>query len=69
MAEEKYKLVSHRWSPLRGVGKQYCTSCGLVRLNNAISDWCVGRGCEYDLHSQYTSKVKQLTRSKKHEQI
>lgn len=28
-------------------GKQYCTGCGLVLLRNALTEWCVKRGCDY----------------------
>ncbi len=53
-----YKYVGHSFTPLKGVGKQYCTNCGLLSLNNGISRWCVDKGCNYDVHSSYKSKIK-----------
>lgn len=58
--KEPYKMKGHSFIPLKGVGKHYCSSCGLVALNNPISDWCVNTGCNYKDHAQYESKLKKL---------
>ena len=29
------------------LGKHYCVKCGLIRLNNAFTDWAVSKGCNY----------------------
>jgi len=60
---ESYKMVPHKWGPLNGVGKQYCYSCGLVRLRNPLTDWCVDKGCYHEDHPQYKSKIKHLCKT------
>jgi hypothetical protein len=59
---EVYKYVGHSFKPLKGVGKQYCTRCGLLALNTPITQWCVDKGCNYEDHKQYKSKLKTLTK-------
>lgn len=39
----------------------YCRKCGLIRLRNPLTDWCVSKGCNYDEHPQYRAKVRQYT--------
>lgn len=39
-----------------------CTKCGLVRLRNPFTDWCVRQGCNAEDHPQYEQIKKQLTR-------
>ena len=58
----KYKHTGHTWTPLKGVGKQVCKGCGLIALRNPLTDWCVEKGCYYEAHPQFKSKVKSLTR-------
>lgn len=58
----RYNYVGHSWVPIKGVGKMVCKSCGLVALRNPLTDWCVDKGCNYDVHSSYKHKVKTLTR-------
>ena len=60
----KYKMVGHSFTPLKGVGKSYCKNCGLVALRNKFTDWCVDKGCNYDVHSQYKSAKKRYTGGK-----
>lgn len=57
-----YKMVGHSWSPLKGVGKNYCTNCGLVALRNQFTDFCVDKGCNYDVHSSYKSARSKYSR-------
>lgn len=57
----KYKLVGHQPIPLKGVGKMYCKSCGLVFLRNKATQWCVAKGCEYSKHSQYSKAMDRLS--------
>ena len=40
---EPYKMVGHQFVPLSRVGKNHCKGCGLVRLRNKITDWCVDK--------------------------
>lgn len=57
-----YKMQGHHFIPLARVGKNYCTGCGLVRLRNKISDWCVDKGCNYSDHTAYPAALKRLTK-------
>lgn len=41
-------------------GKAYCLGCGLVMLRNALTDWCVKRGCDYMDHPGYRRAVAEL---------
>jgi hypothetical protein len=61
MQKEVFTMVSHSFSRTVG-GKQICQSCGLVGLNNPLTEWCINKGCMYDIHPQYKSTVKKLTR-------
>ncbi|MDX1532628.1 MAG: hypothetical protein R3230_00310 [Nitrosopumilaceae archaeon] len=62
--KEKYEYKGHGpWITLGG--KQYCWGCGLVALNNQASDWCVDKGCLYNIHPQYKSSMKRLAGIKK----
>lgn len=60
--KETYKMVGHGPWIVSG-GKQWCFSCGLIALNNRASDWCVDKGCLYDLHPQYQKSMKKLTKN------
>lgn len=35
-----------------------CRKCGLVRLRNALSDWCVKHGCNYDEHPGFAEAMR-----------
>ena len=57
--KETYKLVSHGpWVTLGKTGKSYCKKCGLVNLRNPLTEWCIAKGCDYDLHTQYANRVR-----------
>lgn len=60
--KESYKMKGHQWAVLKGGGKQYCKSCGLVALNNKFTDWCIDKGCNHTDHPQFQSTMKRLTR-------
>ncbi len=60
MSIDTYKFVPHAFT--RSVcSYRYCAKCGLIRLHNALTDWCVDKGCNYDDHTQYAAKVHKLT--------
>ena len=48
---EKYKMVHHSFTEVHA-GKQTCSNCGLMALNNPFSQWAVKKGCLHDLHSE-----------------
>jgi hypothetical protein len=60
--KESYKMVGHQWSILKGVGKQYCTCCGLVKLNNKFTEWCIDKGCMNSVHPQYPDARHRYTK-------
>lgn len=58
----QYKFKEHSFKTNKHIGKKVCSGCGLVALNNPISKWCIQKGCNFDDHTQYTKKVKNLTK-------
>lgn len=60
MAE--YKPEPHKFKKLRRIPWEFCTGCGLLRLHNALTDWCVRQGCNHDEHPGYPSAVRALGR-------
>jgi hypothetical protein len=44
----------------RIVGRAVCTNCGLMRLRNLLTDWCVEKGCEYSEHPGYEGALRTL---------
>lgn len=63
--QRSYKMVGHQFVPLKGAGKPYCKSCGLVALRNKATEWCIDKGCNFDVHKGYKEAMKRLTRSVK----
>lgn len=58
---EPYKMEAHGpWIPMSRVGKQRCAFCGLVALNNPLTDWAITKGCNYEDHPQHKSMVKKF---------
>lgn len=63
-------MTPHRFNAWRvGRGRKaktmpwnLCNGCGLVRLRNALTDWCARHGCDYDEHPGYRAAVHRLTR-------
>lgn len=37
-----------------------CSNCGLIKLKNTFSKWCIKTGCLHELHPQYKSKRNQI---------
>ncbi len=60
--KSKYKKVGHSFGLLKSVGKQYCHKCGLIALNNEISRWAVGKGCNYHEHTAWITTLNRLTK-------
>lgn len=55
--QEKYKMVPHSFQRIVG-GKQVCSKCGLIALNNKFSVWALEKGCYNDLHPDYKKNRK-----------
>ncbi len=43
---------------LAGISKPICSKCGLVRLNNPFTLWCVQHGCDYETARGYNEQRK-----------
>lgn len=54
-----YFMQHHEWGRVLS-GKSVCVECGLMRLHNALTDWCVKMGCEHAEHPQYRSMLRIL---------
>lgn len=63
--QRKYKNVGHQFALMKGVGKQVCKSCGLIALRNRAADWCIDKGCWYDVHPQYKSAMRKMAGGKR----
>jgi len=57
MKFESHKFQNHKNMYYKAV----CVRCGLMRLSNRITDWCVKHGCNHDDHPDYLNKLKELT--------
>lgn len=58
---DRFQYEPHRFTgKLRGVPWPYCVGCGLIRLHNALTDWCVRHGCNYSDHPGYAAAIRSL---------
>lgn len=57
-----WQHVPHTWKPLplKRLSYLYCIGCGLVRLRNRLTDWCVAKGCDHTEHPGYKAAVQLL---------
>lgn len=53
--------AKHSFKPRKSIPWLVCSGCGLVRLRNAFTDWCVARGCDYDEHEGFAAARRRLT--------
>jgi hypothetical protein len=63
---EQFTHEPHTWKPMRaGKGRSlpwlWCPRCGLVRLRNARTEWCIDHGCNYDDHPGYKQAMRRET--------
>ncbi len=52
----------HSFRPVKGLSWPVCSCCGLVRLRNPLTDWCVRNGCNHEDHPGYRNAVATLSR-------
>ncbi len=64
MEKEEYKMENHQFVFWKALGKHYCVKCGLIALNNPLSDWATGKGCLNELHPSYKSTRHKFTKLK-----
>jgi hypothetical protein len=53
---EPYKYAPHSWGYLKAAGRNICNHCGLVRLKNDFTEWCVKMGCNNADHPGYKAQ-------------
>ena len=41
-------------------GRAVCINCGLLRLRNLLTDWCVARGCDFAEHPGFAEACRTL---------
>lgn len=57
-----YKYHPHRFSKWFKFFPYFiCDYCGLVLLNNRITEWAVRMGCYHEDHVQFKEKLKEYT--------
>lgn len=44
------------------VGRAVCVKCGLLRLKNLLTEWCVAKGCYFDESPGYRDALRTLPR-------
>ena len=55
-------VTPHKWKAAKYLPVPVCTGCGLLRLRNPLTEWCVRNGCDHADHPQYRQTVAKLTR-------
>ncbi len=55
-----FKQEPHSFQPVKRLPYQVCTGCGLVRLRNPLTDWCVRYGCNHAEHPGFRAAVRAL---------
>ena len=56
--KEQYKFESHHWVYFKGLAREICQNCGLVKLRNDLTEWCVRMGCNNKDHPQYKQQLR-----------
>ena len=57
--KESYKYEGHSFRKMtKRLPIMMCSNCGLVRLKNKFSTWCIKLGCLHELHNQYKFQLK-----------
>ena len=51
--EIKYTYERHAFVLLKPASCYYCKYCGLVRLKNKFTKWCIRMGCNNEYHPTY----------------
>lgn len=59
-----YAFVGHAFKGDRPVckflGRAVCVNCGLARMKNLLTEWCVAKGCEYQDHPGFREALRTL---------
>lgn len=62
LGKESYKYKGHTFKPMKDIGKQVCSCCGLMALRNEISQWCIKKGCNYSDNPHYKKTLKRMSK-------
>ncbi len=67
-----YRYIPHSFKTdlpvAKIIGRSVCVGCGLARLRNKLTDWCVAKGCDYDEHPDYRRVLRELPARERAEQ-
>lgn len=58
-----YKMVGHTWKSSKHIPKQFCSGCGLLRLNNDFTRWSIDKGCLNEFHPGFLSARKRYSKN------
>jgi hypothetical protein len=56
-----YSYEAHIFKTYRVGGKLVCHRCGLTLLRNALTQWSVDKGCNYEDHRDWPRIIRVLT--------
>lgn len=56
------KIEPHRFVKWRLTSYQICCKCGLIRLKNKFTAWCIRNGCDHEDHPSYEQMRKHFTK-------
>jgi hypothetical protein len=54
------KYEPHSFKPYPFLHRPVCVKCGLARMRNLLTDWCVQRGCNYQEDGGYKNALRTL---------
>lgn len=57
-----FKVEPHDFGSIRGLSWPVCKGCGLVRLRNPLTDWCIRHGCNAEDAPGYKAAVANLAK-------
>ena len=53
MRAQGFVFQAHQPTKRRGIPWLVCRACGLVFLHNALTRWCIRRGCNHEDHPEW----------------
>ena len=56
-----YKAEPHNFKKPKRLPWLVCQHCGLVRLNNRLTEWAVQKGCNFNDHPDRQSAIIKFT--------
>ena len=62
MDQEVWKYEQHNFQKMKSLPWSRCVHCGLLSLNNQLTEWSIKKGCNYKDLPNYPSVVKKFTK-------